>query len=128
MAVLSHPHSEVAVAFVDGGDTATEFGAVGVTFGQHALSQLDQQVNLLLGVLRGSAAGEPWCFSVFTAVFWHTCVFSPSRKHRTLCVGSAVLVSQELMLRVTCAWPGSGHLTAAANPLPKTRYGTSTIL
>lgn len=37
MAVLSHPRGEVAVAFVDGGDTASEFGAVGVAFGQHAL-------------------------------------------------------------------------------------------
>lgn len=128
VAVLSHPYGEVPVALVDGGDAATELSAVGVAFGQHALGQLDQQVNLLLGVLRGSAAGEPWCFSVFTAVFWHACVFSPSRKHRTLCVGSAVLASQEAMLRVTCAWPGSGHLTAAANPLPKTRYGTSTVL
>lgn len=128
VAVLSHPHGEVAVALVDGGDAATELGAVGVAFGQHALGQLDQQVNLLLGVLRGSAAGEPWRFSVFTAVFWHACEFSPSRKHRTLCVGSAVPASREPTRRVTCAWPGSGHLTAAASPSPETRHGTGTIL
>lgn len=128
MAVLSHPHGEVAVSLVDSGDAATELSAVGVAFGQHALGQLDQQVNLLLGVLRGSVAGERWCFSVFTAVFCvFTCVFLPSQKYRTLCVGSEVLASQESMLRVMCAWPGSGHLTAVANPLPKARDGTSTI-
>lgn len=51
MAVLSHPEGEVAVTLVDGGDAAAELIAVGVAFSQHALSQLDQQVNLLLGVL-----------------------------------------------------------------------------
>lgn len=56
MAVLAHPHSEVAVALVHRGDAAAQLGAVGVAFGQHALSQLDEQVDLLLGVLGGSVA------------------------------------------------------------------------
>lgn len=46
------------------------------------------------------------------------CMFSPWRTHRTLCVGSAVLASQPPLPPATCAWPGSGHLTAAANPEP----------
>lgn len=56
MAVLAHPHGEVAVALVHRGDAAAQLGAVGVAFGQHALSQLDEQVDLLLGVLEGSVA------------------------------------------------------------------------
>lgn len=47
------------------------------------------------------------------------CIFSPWRTHRTLCVGSAVLVFRPPLLLVTCAWPGNGHLTAAANPGPE---------
>lgn len=56
MAVLAHPHSEVAISLVHSGDTAAQLSAVGVAFGQHALSQLDEQVDLLLGVLGGLVA------------------------------------------------------------------------
>lgn len=45
-------------------------------------------------------------------------VSSPWQKHKTLCVGSAVLASQPLLHLVMCAWPDSGHLTAAAIPEP----------
>lgn len=45
-------------------------------------------------------------------------VFSPWQTHRTLCVGSAVLASQLVKPLVMCVWPGSGHLTAAANQEP----------
>lgn len=58
MAVLSHPDGEVTVTFIHSGNTATQLCAVGVAFSQHALSQLDQQVNLLLSVLRGRATGK----------------------------------------------------------------------
>lgn len=58
MAVLSHPNGEFTVSFIHCGDAATELGAVGVAFSQHALSQLDQEVNLLLGVLRSSVSTE----------------------------------------------------------------------
>lgn len=53
VAVLSHPRGEVSVPFVHRGDAAAELGSVGVSLRQHALSQLDEEVDLLLGVLRG---------------------------------------------------------------------------
>lgn len=48
-------------------------------------------------------------------------VLSPWRTRRTLCVDSAVLASQPSLPLVMCAWPGSGLLTAAANPEPETK-------
>lgn len=51
VAVLPHPDSEVTVALVNRGNAAAELCAVGVAFGQHALSQLDEQMNLFLRVL-----------------------------------------------------------------------------
>lgn len=58
MAVLSHPHREFPVSFIHCGNAASELNAVGVAFSQHALGQLDQEVNLLLGVLRSRGPAE----------------------------------------------------------------------
>lgn len=52
---------------------------------------------------------------------------SPWQKHKTLCIGSAVLVSQPLLRPVMYAWPDSGHLTAAANPEPAVTQNTVSL-
>lgn len=58
MAVLPHPDGEVAVTLVNRGHTAAKLSAVGVAFGQHALGQLDEQMDLLLGVLGSRGSGH----------------------------------------------------------------------
>lgn len=97
MAVLSHPDREFAVSFIHRGNAAPELGAVGVAFGQHALSQLDQEVNLLLGVLRSRVSTErraQKCRNVRTSVCSHL------SGHTEL----SVLVQQLLRLGHRCPW------------------------
>lgn len=97
MAVLSHPDREVTVSFIHRGNAATELGAVGVAFSQHALSQLDQEVNLLLGVLRSSVSTErrsQKCYKVRISV----------RSHLSGHTELSVLVQQLLRLSHRCPW------------------------
>lgn len=58
VAVLSHPDGEVTVTLIHRRHAAAKLSAVGVAFSQHALCQLDEQVNLFLCVLRGRETGK----------------------------------------------------------------------
>lgn len=96
VAVLSHPDSEVAITFIHCGHTAAKLSAVGVAFSKHALSQLDQQVNLFLGVLRDRETGKWWCQWIYTVRLYVcvcVCVLTLADTQNSLCWFSSSCVS-----------------------------------
>jgi len=50
-AVFPHPEREVTVAFVNGGDPLPNFSGVHMSFFYKAVSQLDEELHLLLCLL-----------------------------------------------------------------------------